>query len=245
MRRRPFLIAVGAVTLLAGLVIMFPARVAYTWFAPPDLRLASISGTVWTGRAAYMETGGLYCRDIEWRSKPFALFRGQAAFAVKAALPSGYLRGDVAISIDNRIVLRDLTAATDLQLFEGPTGLRGLRGNLRIDAERVILEDGIPTDVAGNAEVSDLLVPLIHSAAIGGYRIEAFTQNSGIMASVEDTDGVVDIAGTFELLPDQNYRFVGLVAPKANTPPRLRQQLQYLGSPNDRGQREIRLEGIL
>ena len=65
------------------------------------------------------------------------------------------------------------------------------------------------------------------------------------MASVEDTDAVVDLAGTLEIRPDRNYQFIGLIAPKATTPARLRQQMQFLGTANERGQYELRLEGAL
>lgn len=234
----------GAATLLSGLVLMLPARVVYEWFAPPNIKLADISGTVWRGNAARAEINGFYLSGLEWRGKPLALVKGQAAYGIDTSLAAGDLKGDVGISVGGTILLHDISASIPLQALEIPTGLRGLRGDLTINAERIVVENGIPTAVNGEAEVSGLVVPLIHNASIGGYRLEFFTQDNGVMASVEDTDGVVDLAGSLEVFPDRNYRFIGLVAPKSNTPPQLRQQLEFLGTPNDRGQREIRLEGI-
>ena len=37
----------GILVLLIVLLVTFPARVAYQWFAPPDLTLSGISGSVW------------------------------------------------------------------------------------------------------------------------------------------------------------------------------------------------------
>ena len=43
-RRR--LIIAGILTLVAGLIILFPARVAYNWIAPPGISLSGISGSI-------------------------------------------------------------------------------------------------------------------------------------------------------------------------------------------------------
>jgi hypothetical protein len=56
---------------------------------------------------------------------------------------------------------------------------------------------------------------------------------------------VLELVGTIRLTPDRNYEFIGQVAAKPNAPLNITQQLQYLGTPNSRGQREFRLEGRL
>ena len=65
------------------------------------------------------------------------------------------------------------------------------------------------------------------------------------MASIEDTDAVIDLAGSVSLSPDRTYQFLAQVAPKPNTPADLREQMRFLGTANDRGQYELRLEGQL
>jgi hypothetical protein len=46
-------------------------------------------------------------------------------------------------------------------------------------------------------------------------------------------------------MPDRTYQFVGQVAPIDRTPSELRDQMRFLGSPNERGNYEVRLEGQL
>ncbi|MDH3751514.1 MAG: type II secretion system protein N, partial [Gammaproteobacteria bacterium] len=94
-------------------------------------------------------------------------------------------------------------------------------------------------------EVADLVAPMVHRSSIGGYRAEFFTQDSGVMASVEDTDGVIDLAGSLQISSDRSYQFIAQLAPKNNTPASVRQQMTFLGSANERGQHELRLEGQL
>ena len=69
--------------------------------------------------------------------------------------------------------------------------------------------------------------------------------NDGIGASVEDTDGVVDIAGSLQINSDRSYRFIAQVVAKSEAPERLKTQMQYLPPANDRGQQELRIEGSL
>ncbi len=63
------------------------------------------------------------------------------------------------------------------------------------------------------------------------------------MASVEDTDGVVDLAGSLQLNPDKTYSFRGLVMAKANTPDGLRKRIEYLPKTDRPGQHELPLDG--
>ena len=120
-----------------------------------------------------------------------------------------------------------------------------MRGTLNLQFERLTIENEIPVTASGHFEVSNLVAPNIHRSSIGGYRAEFFTQDVGIVASVEDTDGLIDVAGSLQLSPDRTYQFVAQLAAKNNTPANIKQQLQYLGSANERGQHELRLEGKL
>jgi len=120
-----------------------------------------------------------------------------------------------------------------------------MQGSLKVDFERLQLSDGMPVAAQGVVEVSGLLLPLVAPAPIGGFRAEFFTQQDGIVASVQDTDGILDLAGSLKLTSDRNYTFLGQLAAKPETPAQLREQMRFLGSPNERGQYELRLEGQL
>jgi hypothetical protein len=86
---------------------------------------------------------------------------------------------------------------------------------------------------------------LIDPAPIGGYRMEFFTDENGVTASVEDVNGAFDLAGSLTLSADRSYVFLGKVAATERTSEKLRNQLRFLGSSDARGRHEIRLEGSL
>ncbi len=245
MQSRVRLVVAGCATLVAGLIIFFPARVAYQWFAPPTINLAGISGSVWKGEASQANSGGFYLQDLSWRIRPLSLIRGKLDYRVAASPGSGFIDGQVALNISGGVSISDLRGSLPLELLEGPVGIRGLRGTLNLQFEHLTIENEIPVAAIGHFEVSNLVAPNIHRSSIGGYRAEFFTQDVGIVASVEDTDGLIDVAGSLQLSPDRTYQFVALLAAKNNTPANVIKQLQYLGSANERGQHELRLEGAL
>ncbi len=246
MKFRVRLIVVGCIALLVGLLSLFPARVAYQWFPAPTFNLAGISGSVWNGQARQMKSGGLYLQDLHWRIKPLSLFVGQLRYKIEASPASGFIDGEVSLNLSGAVTASDLRGSMSLQPFGQLVGIRGLSGTLNVEFERLVIENEMPTAANGVFEVLNLIAPNIHRASIGGYRAEFFTQDTGVVASIEDMDdGLIDVAGSLQLLADGTYKFVAQLAPKNNTPANVRQQLQLLGSANDRGQHELRLEGQL
>jgi general secretion pathway protein N len=239
------LLIVGTVTLLIGVIVMFPARVAYQWASPPGVAIAGIEGTAWNGRAQEAEVAGVYLRNIGWRVKPLAFFTGKLGLALEADTASGFVNADVALGAGGRATLENLTASLSLKTLQQVVGMPGLDGTASVRFQRLEFDDGFPVAANGELEVVDVRVPLVHRAPLGGFRAEFFTQDSGIVASVEDADAVVDLAGSLSLGLDRTYQFIGQVAATSKTPTDLREQMRFLGTPNDRGMYEIRLEGQL
>lgn len=245
MMTRSRFVIIGVVTLLLGLVITFPARVAHHWFTPTGVAISGIQGSIWRGHALEAEVGGIYVRDLNWQMRPLQLFTGELAYSIEADAVSGFVNGDVAIGIGGSASLRDFTASLSLQSVQSLIGMSGLGGTANLQFEQLVFENGIPVAADGTLEIANLLAPQIHRSSVGGFRAEFFTQESGIVASVEDTDAVVELAGSLSLSSDRTYQFLAQVAPKQTTPANLREQMRFLGTPNERGQYELRLEGQL
>lgn len=241
-RRTRGLLLLTVLTVVVALVITFPARIAYHWASPPLVQVSGIQGTVWNGSAREFATNGVYLRDLTWRMRPLQLFVGKAHYDVSGTPVSGFFESEVSVGFGNTLTLTNLSAAVPLQMFASAANIAGLRGNANLQFERLQLTAGRAVAMDGSVDVADLLVPFLGSSSLGGYRVEFFTQNNGIMASVEDTDGVVDLAGSLQLNPDKTYAFLGQVVEKSNTPKSLSNQLRYLPA-DERGQHELRLEG--
>lgn len=242
-QRKRGLILVAVLTTILALVVTFPARIAYHWVSSPLLAMSGISGSVWSGKAREFSTYGIYLRDVEWQIRPLQLLTGKFAFSMSATPVSGFFESDIAIGLDGTTTLTDLSAALPLQMAERAAKVPGLRGQASLQFERVQLVKGRAVAMNGTVAIADLVVPIVHRGSLGGYTAEFFTQNNGVVASVEDTDGVIDLAGSLQIKPDGTYSFIGQVLTKSNTPDAIIQQMRFLGPANERGQRELRLEG--
>jgi len=239
------LIGVGALTMLLALIILLPARVAIHWFLPAEILVSGVQGSIWHGGAAEASVDGTYLRNLRWDFRFLQLVTGELPYRVSATPVYGSLASDVSVGLDGTVFLADLTAELPLLLFAGVSGIKGLQGDATLAFERVEIVDGLAAVAKGRMELKNLIVPDFSSLSLGGYAVEFFTQNNGIAASIEDTDGVVDLAGSLQIRRDRSFDFVGQVIAKPDTPQALLQQLQQLPAVDDRGQRELRLEGIL
>lgn len=244
-RSKRGLVLVGVLTLVVALVSLFPARVAVQWFAPTDVAISGIQGTVWSGSAGEVSVAGLYLRGVKWSIKPLRLITGALSYTVSGKPVSGFIDSDVSIGVGGSVTLTDLNAALPLELFAGISGIRGLQGNGSFQFESLEIVDGLAVAASGVMLVSDLMVPMVGRDSLGGYKAEFFTQNNGISASIEDTDGVLDLAGSLQIKTDRSFEFIAQVVVKPETPESVRRQLRFLPPANDRGQQELRLEGIL
>ena len=239
------LLLIAVLTVVIALLLSFPARIAYRWAQPPMVAASGIHGTIWRGRADAVAIDGIYLRDVAWRIRPLRLFTAKAAYAVDASPASGFVEGIVALGIGSTVTVSDLSASLPLAMFADALRVRGLSGNASVQFERIKLRDGTPVAADGTVQIDNLVAPRLSRESIGGYRAEFSTQSAAITASVEDTDGLVDLAGSFRLNEDRSYEFLGQVVAKPGAPATLQRQFQYLGPANNRGQRELRIEGSL
>ena len=237
----------AVITLLVGLVVLFPARVAYHWLAPAAFPVSGITGTVWRGSADAADANGVLLRGLSWRFQPLRLYTGSLVYKIDGAPADGFIEGDIFVGIGRSVTVSgdNIRAALPLRMFERTLNVPGLRGNSSLQLERLKLRDGMPVELDGTLDIADLVVPVVNGGSIGGYRIEFATAADGISASLEDTDGVLDIAGSLQLNSDRSYQLLAQVVAKANAPAVLRNRIERLPAANDRGQRELRVEGSL
>ena len=97
MPSRSRLIKVGLLVFVVGLILMFPARVAYRWFAPAEFAASGISGSVWNGHAKEVITYGAYFRDLSWRIRLLDLVTAKLGYAIESKLASGSVDANIAI----------------------------------------------------------------------------------------------------------------------------------------------------
>lgn len=235
----------GLLVFLLVLVVTFPARVAYRWFAPPDLQLSDISGSVWNGSASEGMAGGAYIRDISWRMKPAALLTGKLKFETSANPASGAMNADVAVGVGGSLTLTNLSGNVPLDLVHNAFQQAGISGDVSLEFSSLVLENGLPVEATGSITVANFFARDLSAGVLGDYRADFQTSGENILASVEDLAGVLEVVGVITINPDRSYSLVGDVAARPGAPPSIEQQLRFLGSVDERGLRPFRFEGQL
>lgn len=243
MRSRRSLLILGSLVFIAGLVASIPARVAVGIVAQPGVAVSGVSGTIWSGSAEEASVAGIYLRDLKWESSVLPLFTGKLAYRVEATPVSGFVETDVRIGFNRTIYLSDFRAAMPLEILAGVNNAQAISGSASAQFERVEIVGDLAVAADGVIQVANLVIPEVARESLGSFRADFNTQNNGIVASIEDTDGVLDLAGSLQIRTDRTYQFLAQVILTAKTPDAVRQQLQRLPPPNARGQYELREEG--
>lgn len=233
MARSVRLAVAGSLTLLVGLVLLFPARVAYQWFGPDEVRLGTLSGSVWNGSADEASFAGVYLSDVRWAFRPARLLRGALSFAVQASPASGFIEAQVEVGVTGVLTIRELTASLPLELLRGVTRNPGLAGSLSVELDEARLDGRVPVAGQGTFRVANLVVPQLHAASIGGYRGALETQDAGVLLTYEDSDGLIDIEGRIDIQADGNFRHTARLQAKANTPGPLREGIGMMPLASD------------
>ena len=238
------LVIAGIIVFAIGIITKFPARVA-AHFVPEAVSISGLSGTIWNGRAGAVLVSGIYLRNVEWQARPLALFTGKLALSIKASPVSGFIESDLAVGFGGAVSLSDLNASMPLSVLADAVQVPGLGGSASLAFDNLSLRDGVPDSATGTLNIANLNVPTVHSNSLGGYSLEFVDLDDDVVASIEDTDGVIDIAGMLTVSGDRSYSLLAQLAAKPETPSDLARQLAFLPDGNAEGQHELRLEGSL
>ena len=238
-----YLIA-GLLVFFIVLIASFPARLAFRWFAPPDLQLTGVGGSVWNGNAAEALAGGAYLRDLRWTLRPSALAKGKLGFSASARPASGTLKTVVAIGFGGALELSDLSGNVALDLVHPAFQQGGIAGDLALEFESLVISGGRPVEANGSITVGNLYAATLSAAPLGDFLATVETIDGRIIGEMDDVGGVLDIEDTsLTIEPDGSYTLIGEVAPRPNAPPSVGQQLRFLPNGDRPGYKQFRFDG--
>jgi general secretion pathway protein N len=252
MSSRYSLLALGLGVYLAVAISSFPAALAYRWFAPDALKLASLEGTIWRGSADYGAVAGLPIFDLRWQLHPATLLTGRIGLTTVARLPDGLASARLLAS-SRQLELTEVRANLSLQSMRDVIAQGAVSGRLSLSLNRLDLVDGVPVAAEGSVALADLvappLVPMegVTSIALGNYRAELTSaEQPGILALVNDEGGPLELSGRVQLAPDRSFTLDALIKPRPGAPEVLVQGLELVtGEPNATGHRRFVQQGSL
>ncbi|NIW24491.1 MAG: type II secretion system protein GspN, partial [Gammaproteobacteria bacterium] len=201
---------------VAASLALFPAGTAYRWFAPPELNIAGIEGSVWRGRAALASINGVGVYDLEWSINPLSLLTGRLRARIQARQPDGFLNADVTAGPGSIRVL-DMQATTSLATIGQAASVGDVQGLISAQLTELELDQGWPVRAVGQVRIADLQTPLLMPNGpsdlipLGNYVIQLIDSGTAdIRGSFEDQGGPVEVEGSFTLTRDRTYELTGL-----------------------------------
>jgi general secretion pathway protein N len=230
----------------------FPAGVAVRWFAPPGVTFAGVAGTLWSGSAATCSVNGFTAEALRWHLRPASLFLGRVSTNVEARIPDGFVNGDVTAT-PRSVRFSELRAATSLPALGGVLPVRGMRGQVSVAIDSLVLENGWPAAAVGEVKLVGLeSLPLIPDGRgafvpLGDYTVTLIPAPEGELAArFVDNGGPLEVQGTAKLDASRTYTIDALVEPRANAPETLVQGLNIMtAEPDAEGRRRLNLTGSL
>ena len=247
MARRKGPIAIGIGTFAFAIFLMFPARVAVHWFAPEQVQVNGISGSIWSGEVAQGSAGNVYFSDLKWTFKPLQLFLGKVAVDSNVNTRAGRISSTASVSITGTVKLADLNGNLVLSAIHPGFRSNRIDGTVKINMKFVELQNGFPGDALGSIDVENLVAGALGPDSLGDFHADITTSDAGILAEVKDKDNEasIDLEGNIMLSPNRDYQFIGNIGATGSTPPAIRQNLRFLGTPDANGQYPFRFEGSL
>ena len=245
-------VALGAGAYVAFALSLFPAATAVHWLAPPQLELAGIQGTVWSGSAAVGSVAGLAVRDLRWSLRPWPLFLGRIGGRFEAELDDGFVNAELNVG-SNTVRLSDVRASTSLSTLHRLLPIQGMQGLASVALASLELQNGWPTRVVGELNLAQLQAePLMPSANVrllplGDYAVRFNdTGGEGLAADFRDTGGPLEVAGTITMDLERRYALDALVAARPGAPQLLLDGLAVMTSePDADGRRRLQMTGSL
>lgn len=248
MKRSWLWISLATLLLLALVVIAtFPAALAWRWWGDrvPDVRLSSLSGSVWNGQALRVAVRGQALGKLKWQVSPWSLLGGNPAATLTLDGPGLKLSGVFAAAAERQVRISGLEAQAEAGWLAPALAIPALEptGMLNVSGASLLLSaTGMPREIDARIEWREAGVRGQVVARLGTMVIEAHGRDGRIDATVADQgDGEVEVRGQVRLDQGQ-YRGETVLVPRASEGPVV-EALQWVGEPRPEGGRLLIVEG--
>jgi len=237
---------------VVGAIVLAPADkvVGLSGIAKqPGVQISGVDGRLLSGVVSQITSGQLQIADLNWSLRPAALLGGKIAadlgLKLQNAIPA---RGQFAATPAGVITLAEWRTSLGIQELKPLLNLPFIpvdgRASLHLEKARIGTNQR-PELIRGTLRLENVKWTLLRPAAsLGAFRIDIDTTDDGvIVGTVSDDNADIGVSGTISLKPDGSYVADLALAPRAQTPPMIRNTLPTLGRPNPDGSYPVKQQG--
>ncbi len=185
-----------------------------------ELRLSSVSGTIWSGSANQVYVKPVQFMEVDWRFRPFALLLGRLEISV-----SGQMQGQAVVAKVGRSVLGEpylsdvqgRVAASDLLAWRQIRQV-AVDGYLDFNLQKVRLsETGVPA-LAGTVNWSPARVTRPLQLELGKAQLDTGIEDDATRGNLQVSGGALLLQGDVELKADGAYRLDAKIRQNGQVP---------------------------
>ena len=246
------MVALAVAVYLVFLIVTIPAPLAYgilkKKLAPEKpLMLGSVSGTLWSGRAAPAVIGGQRVDSLTWTIQPLALLIGRVQANVEFRYGESYGKAVVARGFTGKIYAKDIEARIGLQRMHLLPQLLplGMEGSLLLNMKELSIDRRSIVNAEGVLAWDSAVITVPTRTEFGNLRVTVTTGNDGVKGTLVDGGGPLQAEGLVNITREGNYKFTGAFAARDPNQRMLVQGLQMVGRQGPDGKVSIATNGAL
>jgi general secretion pathway protein N len=208
----------------------------------PQLQLAGVTGTVWSGRAATLQYRTQRLSRFKWRLNPLALVLGRIEFDIAFDGEGRTGTATVARRFDGSLVLNEVAVRLPVAELGGPLSLTGL---LEVKLDELTAKDGMIQSATGELHLLQAAVTEPVAQKLGDFSAKISTEAAGIKAQVRDEGGPLQLEGTLRLINDGSYQLHAKAVVRDPQQTMLQQVLRAAGRQEPDGRVALEYNGRL
>ncbi len=219
MKQRRLSLWVACLTLALFIAVLAPAKLLAVALQQhyPDVRISSVSGTLWRGRAygvaADLHGHGMSLNNLSWRLHPMSLLILSPRVDLEGELGRQTYSARLTRQLGGRWLVEDLKAILPAQLLSHSIGLP-LSGEISAEVAELAISDSGITELEGRIVLQQAAINEGASwSQLGSFAAElAPNADGGLVATVFDLGGAVELNTTVFVEIDGSYRMDGVIA---------------------------------
>jgi len=241
----------GVVLYLVFLITQIPATLVYGLFSdtlealPAKVKLYRVSGTVWSGKAAFVSASGNTLRDLSWELYPSSLLLGRVGLGLNFKLGDGSVKAELYRTLGGDMLAKNIRARMPMSDIVRMARLPAIKleGDLGLNLESLVLSDGLVSEAQGRVVWNSAETRFPQRIVLGDLSANLQTTDAGIEATLGDGGGPLEASGKLTLAPDGAYNFDGAFASREGSNSPLARSLSMMGRPDAQGKVQIKNAG--
>jgi general secretion pathway protein N len=237
----------GAVAYLVFLVATFPAQYLADHLTKkmPQLELAGVTGSVFSGSAAQLRYQGMDLGALDWNFDWLAPFTFNVGYRIHVHAEDRDLSGRVDLGFGG-IRLKGLEGRVPVASMDrwSPLPPNSVTGSLGLHALQLSFKNGRIVSADGEVDLDDSVLKWPTAATLGSFRMDLSpASGGGIQAAIVDAGSPIRLNASLSLSDQGAYHLKGTLAAKDAGDQATRSLLSGLGQPDSTGQYPFDLSG--